>query len=572
MSSFKYVFLVSIILFFSGCKIFNKTKSNSFSPKEKVAETSLLIDAVKEKNIGNYEVAINKFNLLISKNANNHVAHYQLSLLYKNDSKYNIALDYAKKAIALSPKNEWYKLNLVELYEATKQYPLAAKIREGLIAATPENTDYYFDLVVDYIYSDRWEDAINTYSRVEKQIGITEEVSLAKHRLWLHLKNPENAALEIQKLVQTFPAEDRYPLMLGDLYLKTNQYSKAKQQFDLSLSMNNFNTYLSLADYYKLTKNNDSSIYFLSKAFATPAINIDLKIPVMLSFYNLLEKNPSMSNQANQLLDSMQVAHTADPKFWSIKGDFALLENNPQKAQFAFQEVLKFDQSKYVIWEELLKIVTNNRNFDTALLYVNKAIELFPSQPFLFYIKGLSSFMLADYQNAISSLETGKNLVLEPNQMYLEMFIYLGESYHKINNNDRSDAAFEKVLEYDPKNSYVLNNYAYYLALRNEKLAIAEKMGQQLIEINPEDANYLDTYAWVLFKSEKYAQALPIIEKAIALGGENKAAVLEHFGDILWKNGKTELALEKWEKALKIEPNGNARLKEKIFFKSYDKQ
>jgi len=537
-----------------------------------VAETSLLIDAVKEKNIGNYEVAINKFNLLISKNANNHVAHYQLSLLYKNDSKYNIALDYAKKAIALSPKNEWYKLNLVELYEATKQYPLAAKIREGLIAATPENTDYYFDLVVDYIYSDRWEDAINTYSRVEKQIGITEEVSLAKHRLWLHLKNPENAALEIQKLVQTFPAEDRYPLMLGDLYLKTNQYSKAKQQFDLSLSMNNFNTYLSLADYYKLTKNNDSSIYFLSKAFATPAINIDLKIPVMLSFYNLLEKNPSMSNQANQLLDSMQVAHTADPKFWSIKGDFALLENNPQKAQFAFQEVLKFDQSKYVIWEELLKIVTNNRNFDTALLYVNKAIELFPSQPFLFYIKGLSSFMLADYQNAISSLETGKNLVLEPNQMYLEMFIYLGESYHKINNNDRSDAAFEKVLEYDPKNSYVLNNYAYYLALRNEKLAIAEKMGQQLIEINPEDANYLDTYAWVLFKSEKYAQALPIIEKAIALGGENKAAVLEHFGDILWKNGKTELALEKWEKALKIEPNGNARLKEKIFFKSYDKQ
>ena len=332
--------------------------------------------------------------------------------------------------------------------------------------------------------------------------------------------------------------------------------------------MNNTSAYLSLAEYYKLIKKNDSSYYYLSKAFAEPNISIDLKVPVMLSYYNLMEKNPSMANDAFSLLDSLTKTHPEDPKSWSIKADFLLLGNRPKDAKKAFIEVLKYDQSKYVVWEELLKIMANEKNFDSTLLYCNKAIELFPSQPFLFYIKGLSHYMNNQYNEAVTALEMGKNLVLEPNEMYLEMYIYLGESYHKLNNNERSDAAFDKVLEFDPKNAYVLNNYSYYLALRNVQLDKALTLSKELVSSNPDQYNYLDTYAWVLFKKGDFQEALIWIEKSLANGGNEHAAILEHYGDILWKNGKTSQAIEQWQKALSLDDT-RSLLKEKVNKKSY---
>jgi tetratricopeptide (TPR) repeat protein len=561
------IFVITTIV--SGCSLFHKKVKPTNPGVEKVAETSLLIDAVKDKNIGNFESAITKLNKLIEKNPKSEVAYYQLSLVYKAMENFNAALENGEKAYELAPQNEWILLNLTEIYEATKQYPLASKLREELIIRNPQNTDYYYDLVVDYIYSNKWEEGINTYNKVEKQIGITEEISMAKHRIWNHLKKPENAAAEIQKLIDAFPAENRYPLILGDYYLKNNQFDKAKAQFNKALALDNKATFMSLAEYYKLTKNNDSSFFCLKKAFAEPEVNIDLKMPVLLSYYDLIQKNPSMMKDANSLLDSMAIAHSDNPKYWSVKADFALLDNQPKKAKQAFIEVLKYDQSKYVIWEELLKIWANEEQFDSVIIYSNKAIELFPSQPFLFYVRGVASYMKADYNNAIQSLEMGKGLVLEPNGMYLEMFIYLGESYHKLNNNDRSDAAFEKVLEMDPKNSYVLNNYSYYLSLRNAKLDKAEKMAKKLTDLYPSEANYQDTYAWVLFKLQKYAEALPIIEKSITLGGDKKADVMEHYGDILWKSGNTERAVEAWEKALILNPHSGEILRKKVFFKGY---
>lgn len=558
----KFSILIVSVVLLSGCHLLKKPKTE-ITPQEKVASTSMLIDAVKEKNIGNFESALTKFNQLIGKNPKNDVAYYQISLIYKETSKLNDAVEYAKKAVALRPENDWYKLNLVEIYEATKQYAPAAKIREELIAKSPDNTDYYYDLVVDYIYTDRWEDAINTYSRIEKINGISEEISLAKHRLWMYIKKPQNAVIEIQRLIDAFPAENRYPLILGDLYLKINQFDKAKSQYDKSLSMNNVSTYLSLAEYYKLTKNNDSSFLFLSKAFAEPSISVDLKIPVMLSYYSLMEKNPSMSTNAFVLLDSITKAHPDDPKSWSVKADFLLLANRPQEAKNAFIEVLKYDQSKYVIWEELLKIMANGSQFDSTLYYANKAIELFPSQPFLFYVKGASLYMKNEYADAISALEMGKNLVLEPNQMLLEMYIYLGESYHKLGNHDRSDAAFDKVLELDPNNAYILNNYSYYLSLRNAHLDKALSLSKTLVTDNPKQSNYLDTYAWALFKNANYAEALIWIEKSLENGGATHAAILDHYGDILWKIGKTSQALEQWQKAFELDKT-NLQIKQKV--------
>ena len=59
---------------------------------------------------------------------------------------------------------------------------------------------------------------------------------------------------------------------------------------------------------------------------------------------------------------------------------------------------------------------------------------------------------------------------------------------------------YETAINLNPKNSLILNNYSYYLALQKENLFKAESLIIEAIQITPNSATYYDTYGWVLFQ------------------------------------------------------------------------
>ncbi|MEJ7661050.1 MAG: tetratricopeptide repeat protein [Hymenobacter sp.] len=80
-----------------------------------------------------------------------------------------------------------------------------------------------------------------------------------------------------------------------------------------------------------------------------------------------------------------------------------------------------------------------------------------------------------------------------------------------------------------------LNNYSYFLALRGEKLDKAKQMAGKVVKQFPDNDTYLDTYAWVLYKLKDYAGAKAALEKALQTTKD--AAVIEHYGDVLYQLG-----------------------------------
>jgi tetratricopeptide (TPR) repeat protein len=112
----------------------------------------------------------------------------------------------------------------------------------------------------------------------------------------------------------------------------------------------------------------------------------------------------------------------------------------------------------------------------------------------------------------------------------------------------------------------LLNNWAYYLSQRKEKLDKAEEMSLMTIEIESTNPTYLDTYAWILYQQNKLDKATEYIEKALMWGGNSNAVIVEHYGDILYKAGNTEKAQEQWEKA-KTLGKGSVLLEKKIIEK-----
>ena len=147
------------------------------------------------------------------------------------------------------------------------------------------------------------------------------------------------------------------------------------------------------------------------------------------------------------------------------------------------------------------------------------------------------------------------------NALLAEFYTYLGNSYYAKKSYKDAYIAYDKVLDIDPKNALVLNNYAYYLSLQGEELDKAEKMAKKAVDISPDTSSYLDTYGWVFYKEAKYTDAETWIKKALDKGGSSNAAILEHYGDVQYRLGNADTALDYWKKAK--EKGGNSDLLEK---------
>ena len=566
------VLIIIAIIISIACKTQQKgvQKGNVLSQKERMNNSELLVDAVKDKNIGNFEDAIIKLNKIINIDNKNHTAHYQLALIRQLLQKPADAIFSAREAVKLDPKNQWYKVTLAELYDDTKKSDLALKIWEQLAKDYPDNLDYFYNVVISNIYLGKWKEAIDGYNKIEKITGVNETLAFAKQRIWLMMKNFEKAADEMKQLIAVSPREGRYRVLLGDMYLKNNMLNKAKIQYDSAIIIEPeiSSVYLSLADYYRKNNDTENSKKSLKTAFSKSGVDLDSKIAILMSYYDLSEKYDTLKTDAFELLDILVKAHPEEPKSWSMYADFLMRDKRYSEAEVAYINVIKFDKSKYIVWEQLLMIFSIQQKFDSLISYSSQAIELFPSQPYLFYAKGIALYAKADYEQAANTFEMGKSLILEPNEMLRDMMQYLGEIYFKQKKYDRSDAAFDRVLRLDPKNIHTLNNYSYYLALRGEQLDKAEIMAKKLIDLSPNSSLYYDTYAWVLFKKGSFSEAKINIEKAIELNSNVSAEILEHYGDILWKTGDKTKAVDYWNKS-SIKSSASEILKKKIENKNY---
>ena len=111
-------------------------------------------------------------------------------------------------------------------------------------------------------------------------------------------------------------------------------------------------------------------------------------------------------------------------------------------------------------------------------------------------------------------------------------------------------AAYDKSLALLYDNHLVLNNYAYFLSEEERRLEDAERMSARAIELSTSNPTYLDTYAWVLFKLRRVADAKRYMQQAITLDRTKSSELQLHYGDILAALGEHFMAEVYWRKAL----------------------
>ena len=567
----KITFII-IIVFTSSASLFSQksnrkkqpkketTTETRFRTKEEMQNTAAFIDAVKERLNGNHTAAENLLLQVLAKNPNHDVAHYEYAKLYLQKNKLSDAIRELKTAISLCDNNIWYKVLLAETYNEAGMHPLAEPLWAAVIKEQPQNLEYIYNYTLSLIYQNKLKEAINGYNLMEVQMGANEEITYAKRGIWLHLNKVDNAAKEMEKLAEENPGNPKYYLEIADMYIINKMQEKAIPYLKKAreINPNNPKINITLYNYYIENKKDEEAFTYLKSAFAAPELDIDEKMNILTRYYILFHSNAKVKEKAYILLDNLIKAHPEDPKTWSIYADFLIQDKQYAGAKNAFEKVIAFDDSKYAVWGQYLSILMELEQWEDAVNQSNNAIDLFPTQPLPYLTKGIASYMREEYQTAIEALDDGLQYVSEEQQKY-EFYFYLAETYGKMQDYAKSDNYYEVLIEKQPKNATLLNNYSYSLAERGQRIELALELAKKANELAPNTSYYEDTYGWAFFKNNDYANAKKWLEKALKNGGENDYDVVNHYSVLMEKMGDTPKAEEYKKKAEALKQNNEKK-------------
>ncbi len=533
----------------------DKTEQTTLGDKTAQQKLSrLFLEAEKAKVIEDWDEAIKNYKEVVAADPQNANAHFQLSQIYFNQGQLNDAEQEVKTANKIDGSNKWYLEMLANIYMNSGKAKEAAEIFKQLIQKFPNGAEYYLNLGFLQSKTSQFEQAIKTYEQFEKNFGVDEQVIMEKKNLYLRLNKFNEAVAEVHKLVDGFPGEVSYLLMEADLYRANRMKEKAADVYQkvLAVEPDNAVALLSLAELGMQSGNTKQSMESIRKIFENPKVDVDTKIKILYPYVHYWDLQKDKKQDAFDLAEILTITHPDDAKGFAMKADLFYLDEQYDKALPAYLRALELNKDVFQVWQQVMVIYNTNRDWATLQKICNQAIELFPNQATLYLFKGNAEQQNMELENAVKSFTRGEKMSGDNDKLRSQFLANLGDVYHSLNKYAESDSAYDRALKADPDNAYVLNNYSYYLSLRKVNLEKAKQMSAYSNKLEPDNNSFLDTYAWILFQMNDFTGAKEWVEKAMKAGGDISGTILEHYGDVLIKLGKTEEAIVNWKKAKEL--------------------
>ena len=525
--------------------------------------------ALTAKATDNLPKASELFGKVLQMDPSNDASMYELAKLDKQKNNYADAKTLLEKVVTLKPNNEWYWVALADIYERSNDFAKLENALSQLKRINPTKPDYYFDSANTFMQEKKYDEALKDYNALEKITGPTDDLVLAREKIYLKQNKTDLATAGLEERIAADPNQVKYYLLLAEIYNSNGSNDKALKVLERAkkVAPNNGQIHLALADIYRDKKDATACFNELMLAFAIPEVDIDQKIRIITGYF---PKFPEPNARASALELSTIAARTSpnDAKANAIHGDMLFQNEKLPEAKAAYQKSIAESNQSYDVREQLVRVELALNDMDGVIRDGEDALSFYPNQAWMNYFVGIAMVQKKEYAKALGYIKNATSLEFSDKQLLSLSFSALGDDYHELKDIKASDEAYEKALMYNPDNVYTLNNYAYYLSIRGEQLDKAAQMAKHANDLQAHTASFEDTYAWILFKQKKYADAKTWIQKAMTDNKDKSAVQTEHFGDIVFFLGDVETAVSNWKKAKEYGGNSPA-LDRKINEKKY---
>jgi tetratricopeptide (TPR) repeat protein len=523
--------------------------------------------------LGDFAKALLYFQKTHELNPSNATVHFKMAEIYSKSAKtedYTKAATSIEQAINLDSKNPYFYLLASTIYTQLNEYDKAANSIEIMLREVKNTEEYLYELAAIYRISDRKEDALRVYQRAEEALGIRDVSSFQKIQLRLELKQLAEAEKEAQHFLEAFPDDEQAVLVVADMFSQQGHSLSAIRYAEVFLSKHpdSGNIQLLLAGLYRDSGQEAKARTLVTQLMGDVSVDVSNKLQMLGTYHSFLHQQKQNGKNdialeafIQDMAQQLRQAHPSHADVRLLSGDIFVTLNQPKEASEEYRKAIRLGSGSYEAWQNLLFLELQSNQWDSLVAHSEDALELFPNQKNIYYFNGYGQFVKKQFKEAAYMLEQAKRLSSSDPKFLEDVNSLLGDAYNALREYTKSDQAYEEVLTSNPTHNFVANNYSYYLAMRNEKLERAEELAQQLIKRNPTNNTYLDTYAWVLYTRQKYKEARKVMEQVVR-ADESNPIYYEHMGDILFKLGEEDRALEFWRKAKTL--GGDQNLDKKI--------
>ena len=537
-----YVFLV---LFFAQQAI--AQQNNMLDDRSFI---KCLIEATGSKVSGDLYSADSLYKKCLELNPKSGVVNFELSGIYLNLNQPKKALEYANIAVAISPDNEWYLANLALMYKENENHKKSAAVFSKLIEIKPEKTPYLFSFTEELLNDSKYKKALKALDKIEEKIGISDDLSIQKHQIYIYLKDKKNATRELEKLVAFNPENIRGLGLLAEYYQNINKTSESKSILDKMMLIDSSNGLVRLSLFQYFYKNRESLKAYneLINVMNSLEVENNLKKQMLLQI-SYDDKSPYNIDQICELAESFLKADFKNSEVLLLLGNLKMHQRKEDTACFYIRESLKINPLPFEAWTQLISSTLSRKKLGVTVRDSKNALESHPNQPFLYLALGIALNQEKNFDSAVEFLKKGKKLVFNDSFLESDFTQQIGDAYYGLKKFKIAFDYYEMSLALNPENINLLNNYSYYLALEKVNLERAKELILKVIEKFPNNSTYTDTYGWVMFQRGEYEEAEKILFKAVISSSEKSGEILEHYGDVLFKLGMKKKAVTFWEKA-----------------------
>lgn len=546
---------------------------SSLTPEQQRKYDYFFLEAMRLKEKKDYASAFGLLQHCLDIHPNAASALYEVSQYYMFLRQVPQGQEALEKAVANAPDNYWYSQGLASLYQQQNELDKAVTLLEQMVVRFPAKQDPLFNLLDLYGRQEKYDEVISTLNRLEKRMGKNEQLSMEKFRIYLQMKDDKKAFQEIESLVQEYPMDMRYQVILGDVYLQNGKKQEAYDVYQkvLAAEPDNPMAIFSMASYYKQTGQEELYQQQLDTLLLNKKVTPDTKVGVMRQMIVENEQADKDSTQIIALFDRIMKQEQDDPQIPMLYAQYLLSKKMESESVPVLEQVVDLDPTNKAARMMLIGAAAKKEDYKQIIKVCEPGIEATPDALEFYYYLAIA-YNQAEKPDSVISICTralehktadGKKEIVS------EFYSILGDMYHTQKQMKEAYAAYDSALLYNPSNIGALNNYAYYLSVERRDLDKAEEMSYKTVKAEPNNATYLDTYAWILFEKGNYAEARIYIDNAMkSEGGDKSDVIVEHCGDIYYMTGDVDGALTYWKKALEMGSESKT-LKQKIEKKKY---
>lgn len=404
------------------------------------------------------------------------------------------------------------------------------------------------------------------------------EVKEKISRLYVLDKNYSKALPYLEEIIQTMPEDPALLKAIAEAYRNEGDLENAKANLKKLMAVNSSIpwTYIYYGEILIQEKDNCHAVPYLEKALQLTGDDDQLYMFLLKTVYNcgdedkvgdvlfrwvssgtqeldpyLLfldyhyqKKDAPRMKYALSLLED-RVEESWEIPYYSIL--YAIMIGREDIARASYEKCIQFDAASEDVYRQMIYFYMENNESEMAFSILDSGIERYGLSESWLALKVLMLHQTTQSNKAIKVLENAAG----SGDLTPYMAADLAQLYWKNGYRDKADSLYVTLLIIQPKNSVILNNYAFFLSQSGQRLKEAENYVDRALEIEKK-GSYYDTKAWIHYQLGDLKTARKWINKALEIAVPASEEIYYHQGMILQAMKKISLAKSAFTKALQI--------------------